>query len=88
MTRKLTISRSHLNDIENILPFLGLIWLYCSTSPAAFTALLVCRVFTAARVAHTISYLGHVPQPVRGLAWGVGGLCNIYIGVSTLIYHL
>lgn len=82
------IRRSHLNDLENIVPFLGLIWLYCSTSPTAATALLVCRVFTGARVAHTISYLGHVPQPARGLAWGVGVMCNLYIGVSTLMHHL
>ena len=47
---------------------------------------LVGKIFTAARVAHTVIYLGEVPQPARGIAFFVGVLCNVYLGVKVLVH--
>ncbi len=62
----------HLNDIENILPFFLIGFVYASTSPALSVALWHFRIFTASRLCHTIAYQLALPQPSRGLAFFVG----------------
>ena len=64
--------RCHLNDLENVLPFVLVGLLYCSTSPDEFTALLHFRIFTAARLLHMVAYLVPLPQPSRALGFFVG----------------
>ena len=54
------VRRAHLNDLENVLPFLILCPLYLATGPAAATATTVIRVFAAARLLHTVVYLNMV----------------------------
>ena len=54
------VRRAHLNDLENVIPFLVLCPLYLATGPAAGTAVFLIRVFAAARVLHTIVYLNVV----------------------------
>lgn len=82
-----TIFRAHLNDIENILPFIGLITIFAATGAGdAGCVNLISKVFTGARVIHTLVYLGEVSQPARGIAWAIGMMCNMYIGVKVLLH--
>lgn len=64
--------RAHLNDLENIVPFLGIGLLYSLSGPDLSTAILHFRLFVGARIYHTVAYLLPLPQPNRGLAFFVG----------------
>ncbi|XP_054447366.1 microsomal glutathione S-transferase 1 [Pteronotus mesoamericanus] len=66
------VRRAHLNDLENIVPFLGIGLLYSLSGPDLSTAILHFRLFVGARIYHTIAYLLPLPQPNRGLAFFVG----------------
>ncbi|EFX71231.1 hypothetical protein DAPPUDRAFT_231548 [Daphnia pulex] len=74
------VRRAHLNDLENILPFLSLALLYIGTDPNLGTAKFLFRTFTAARFSHTFVYAVVVtPQPARALSYIVGQLVNLYL---------
>ncbi|KAM9673537.1 LOW QUALITY PROTEIN: microsomal glutathione S-transferase 1 [Trichechus inunguis] len=63
--------RAHLNDLENIVSFVGIGLLYSLSGPDLSTALLHFRLFVGARIYHTIAYL--IPlQPNRAFAFFVG----------------
>ena len=49
-------SRNHLNDIENIIPYVLVGGLYVLTKPDPTTAMWHFRAFTMARIAHTFVY--------------------------------
>jgi len=66
------VRRCHLNDLENVYLFVLLGLLYSLTGPSATIALWHFRIFAVSRVAHTIVYLGEVPQPSRALTWAAG----------------
>lgn len=51
------VRRAHLNDLENIVPFLGIGLLYSLSGPDLSTALIHFRIFVGARIYHTIAYL-------------------------------
>ena len=54
------VRRAHLNDLENVVPFLLLTPLYLSTGPAPWLAANLIRGFAAARIVHTVGYLNEV----------------------------
>ncbi|KAI2665457.1 Microsomal glutathione S-transferase 1 [Labeo rohita] len=66
------VRRCHLNDLENIVPFVVIGLLYALTGPDLSTALLHFRVFVGSRFVHTVAYVMAVPQPTRALAFAVG----------------
>ncbi|XP_008831575.1 microsomal glutathione S-transferase 1 [Nannospalax galili] len=66
------VRRAHLNDLENIVPFLGIGLLYSLSGPDLSTALMHFRIFLGARIYHTIAYLTPLPQPNRALAFIIG----------------
>ncbi|KAK9975838.1 hypothetical protein ABG768_021070 [Culter alburnus] len=66
------VRRCHQNDLENIVPFVMVGLLYALTGPDLSTALLHFRVFVGSRIIHTVTYVMALPQPSRGLAFGVG----------------
>ncbi|XP_077090738.1 microsomal glutathione S-transferase 1.1 [Siphateles boraxobius] len=68
------VRRCHQNDLENIVPFVVIGLLYSLTGPDLSSALLHFRVFVGSRFIHTVTYLMALPQPSRGLFFGVG-LC-------------
>ncbi|NXC13359.1 MGST1 transferase, partial [Corythaeola cristata] len=83
------VRRGHLNDLENIVPFLGVGLLYALSGPELSTALLHFRIFAAARICHTFVYLIALPQPSRGLSWAVGYGVTIlmaYRVLKTVLY--
>merc|ERR1711874_836674 len=56
-------------DIERVVPFAILGFLYIFTAPAYGTALFCFRLFAGARILHTLVYLLVVPQPARALCF-------------------
>ncbi|NWZ39970.1 MGST1 transferase, partial [Brachypodius atriceps] len=76
--------RGHLNDLENIVPFFGIGLLYALSGPELSSALLHFRIFTGARILHTFAYLVPLPQPSRGLSWGVGYAVTFSMAYSVL----
>jgi glutathione S-transferase len=81
--------RAHLNDLENILPFLIVALLYISTNPAAATAGLLFKTYTIARFFHTFVYAVYpVRQPARALAWFVGIFIQFYMAFAVISYNM
>ncbi|XP_074861202.1 microsomal glutathione S-transferase 1 [Carettochelys insculpta] len=78
------VRRCHLNDLENIVPFIGIGLLYTLSGPAVSTALLHFRIFVVARILHTIVYLTAVPQPSRALTWAAGYAVTISMAYRLL----
>ncbi|XP_044311501.1 microsomal glutathione S-transferase 1 [Varanus komodoensis] len=77
------VRRIHLNDLENIVPFLFIGLFYSASGISLSTALLHYRVFLGSRILHTIAYLVPLPQPCRALSWMVG-----YAVTFSMIYRL
>ncbi|NXM36358.1 MGST1 transferase, partial [Oxyruncus cristatus] len=78
------VRRGHLNDLENIVPFVGIGLLYALSGPEVSTALLHFRIFTGARILHTFAYLIPLPQPGRGLSWAVGYAVTVSMAYNVL----
>ncbi|XP_048191182.1 microsomal glutathione S-transferase 1 [Perognathus longimembris pacificus] len=66
------VRRAHLNDLENLVPFVGIGLLYTLSGPDLSTALLHFRLFVGARLFHTVAYLTPLPQPSRALGFFLG----------------
>ncbi|XP_028810811.1 microsomal glutathione S-transferase 1.2 [Denticeps clupeoides] len=66
------VRRCHLNDLENVIPFVLVGLLYALTGPDLPAALLHFRVFVASRFCHTVAYIAALPQPSRALSFFVG----------------
>jgi glutathione S-transferase len=82
------VRRAHLNDLENILPFLTLGFLYLFTGPSLSTATMLFRLFTGARIAHSVVYLWSVPQPARALAFFAAMGVNLYLGYKVITHFM
>ncbi|KAM8883536.1 microsomal glutathione S-transferase 1-like [Synchiropus picturatus] len=78
------VRRCHLNDMENIIPFVFIGFFYSLTGPELSTALLHFRIFAGCRIFHTISYVGAFPQPCRGLSFIVGLLATFSMAYRVL----
>jgi len=80
--------RAHLNDLENVVPYLILALLYTLTNPSAATAGLLFKVYALARIGHTIVYaVFPIPQPARALSWGVAYLIQLYMAFKVVAYY-
>ncbi|XP_034434725.1 microsomal glutathione S-transferase 1-like [Hippoglossus hippoglossus] len=78
------VRRCHLNDLENIVPFVVIGLLYALTAPELSAALLHFRIFAGARIFHTVAYVGALPQPSRGLGWILGMLVTFSMAYRVL----
>ena len=56
---------AHRNDLENILPFLVIGGFYLTTDPDLKTTRILFRIFTAARIIHTLAYLNGVSAVIQ-----------------------
>lgn len=73
--------------MENIYVFvlIGLLYVIAA-SPSALVALWHFRLFTIARLLHTVVYVsGMKQQPLRGIAFGVNWLVNASMIVQLLL---
>ncbi|KAK8753102.1 hypothetical protein OTU49_002511 [Cherax quadricarinatus] len=77
------VRRAHQNDLENIPVFWMSGLLYVLTQPSLFTASVLFRIYTIARILHTVLYLRG--SFLRGPSYMVGMVVKI-IMVGTVIY--
>lgn len=79
--------RAHRNDLETILPFLIIGYLYIWTKPNEIAACYLFRVAGISRLLHTVVYsIVVVPQPARALTfWGTTGVM-VYMAVAVMIH--
>lgn len=77
------VRRTHLNDLENIIPFLFIGFFYSFSGVGLSTALLHYRIFLGSRIFHTIAYLVPLPQPCRAVGWLAG-----YLITFSMMYKL
>ncbi|XP_054608603.1 microsomal glutathione S-transferase 1-like [Dunckerocampus dactyliophorus] len=78
------VRRCHLNDLENVVPFVLVGLFYTLSGPELSSALLHFRIFAGARVFHTISYIGALPQPCRALSFFLGLLVTFSMAYNVL----
>lgn len=77
----------HLNDLENILPYLFAGLFYVLTNPAVSLATTLFKIAALARIAHSIVYTVIViPQPARGAAWAFHYVIALYMAISVVLY--
>ena len=76
--------RAHRNDLENILPFLGVGLLYALTHPSTLGAQINFIGFTVARVLHSIFYIAEM-QPYRTIVFMVGYLLMLWMVIASLV---
>ena len=77
------VRRAHLNDLENILPFLTVGFLFALTRPSLTVARVFYWGYFGARVLHTVFYV-RGKQPHRTIAFVVAGVLTITMVVFTL----
>jgi uncharacterized MAPEG superfamily protein len=77
------IRRAHQNDLENILPFFAIGFLYALTGPSYAVASWLFIIFTAGRIAHTAVYIAGL-QPWRTVAFAVAGIPLYLMAFITL----
>lgn len=80
--------RAHLNDIENILPYLMIGLFYVLTDPRPLVSTILFKTATIARFAHTIVYLLAIPQPARALCFFLHYAITWYMGFMAFIYFV
>ncbi|KAM9468319.1 microsomal glutathione S-transferase 1.2 [Clarias gariepinus] len=82
------VRRCHQNDIENIIPFVLVGFLYTLTGPELSTALLLFRLFVGSRFVHSVAYVMVWPQPSRALSFFVGLSSTVCMAYHVLAARL
>lgn len=78
-------SRAHINDMENILPFLFLGAIYSLMGPSLFVARLHFLVFSLSRLLHTLAYLLALRAPTRSVAYTIAQIPCVSMAVQILM---
>ena len=78
------IRRAHRNDLENILPFLVIGFLYVLTGPSYTVAWWLFVLFTVARVLHTAVYIAGL-QPWRTVCFGIGSVALYAMALIVIV---
>lgn len=78
------IRRAHQNDLENILPFFAVGFLYALTGPSQSVAWWLLVAFTVARIAHTIVYVAGL-QPWRTVTFAVAQIALYIMAIIVLV---
>ncbi|XP_013381607.1 microsomal glutathione S-transferase 1 [Lingula anatina] len=79
------VRRNHLNDIENIIPFVLAGVLYVLIKPNPWVALMHFRTFAFARFAHTVVYQFAAPPPSRSLCFLIGYFTTISMAIQVVM---
>ncbi|XP_006796856.1 prostaglandin E synthase [Neolamprologus brichardi] len=77
--------RAHINDMENIFPFLFLGAIYSMTGPSLWVARLHFLVFFICRVLHSFAYLLALQAPTRSVAYTVAQIPCVSMAVQILM---
>ncbi|XP_068707050.1 microsomal glutathione S-transferase 1-like isoform X1 [Montipora foliosa] len=75
--------RTHQNDLENIPIFLIVALFYMLLNLSPVRGIWCLRVFTAARVAHSIAYLSEIAV-ARSLSFTIGLSCTLVLAFSSM----
>jgi glutathione S-transferase len=78
------VRRAHQNDLENILPFLGIGFLYALSGPSYTAAWWLFVLFTSARILHTVTYIAGL-QPWRTVVFAVAQIALYAIALRLLL---
>ena len=80
------IRRAHMNDMENIYPFLviGLLFAALSSDEDKYTSLHF-YIFTFFRFAHTLVYVNAVKQPARAICFLINWFCLVSMIVQVIM---
>ncbi|XP_046751438.1 microsomal glutathione S-transferase 1-like [Diprion similis] len=82
------IRRAHLNDLENVVPWFIVTWLWLGTGPSTWLAGLLIRVFVLSRILHTVVYaVVPLPQPSRAIAFFLGYFVTFYMAAATILHY-
>ncbi|XP_011158662.1 microsomal glutathione S-transferase 1 [Solenopsis invicta] len=81
------VRRAHLNDLENVVPWFIVTYLWLGTGPAPWLAKTLIRTFVFSRVFHTISYAILPQQPTRVISFFVGFAITGFEALKTLMYY-
>lgn len=77
--------RAHLNDMENIFPFLFLGAIYSMTGPSLGIARGHFLVFFLGRVIHSVAYLLAFKAPTRSVAYSIAQVPCMSMAIQILI---
>jgi len=81
------VRRAHRNDLENVLPWFMITYIWIGTNPSYALAGLLIRAFVLSRIGHTLVYAVVPAQPWRAIAFFVGYFITGYQTVSTLLHY-
>jgi glutathione S-transferase len=81
------VRRAHQNDLENILPFLGIGFVYALSGPSYSAAWWLFVLFTLARLLHTVTYIAGL-QPWRTVIFAVGQIALYVMAIAALVRAL
>ncbi|CAH8873407.1 unnamed protein product [Trichobilharzia szidati] len=81
------VQRCHVNDMESLVPFLFLGFIYCKTNPSAKVGIWLFRVFALARFLHTPAYLYTEGTFPRAQIFLVGYFVNIYLALKCISHY-
>lgn len=82
------VRRNHLNDLENVLPWFIITFLYLTTGPSVWLATNLIRGFVLSRIAHTLTYAVCPMQPGRALSFFVGYAIMGYQAFTCLMHYM
>lgn len=82
------VRRSHLNDLENVLPWFIITYIWLTTGPSVWLATTLIKAFVISRITHTLVYAIYPQQPARALAFFAGYFITGYEAVTSLMHYL
>jgi glutathione S-transferase len=81
------VRRAHLNDLENVLPFLVTGLFYIFTEPHIVVSSWLFRIVGICRIAHTMIYAIYpVQQPTRAILFYIVYIISLYMSLSSVVY--
>ena len=80
------VRRAHMNDLENILPFLVVGFLLAASGASYRLVWWLFVPFTAARILHTLLYAAGI-QPWRTIAFEIGNV-TLFIATIALLFRV
>lgn len=79
--------RAHLNDLENVVPFLIIGLIFIITEPHVGVASWLIRIVGVTRICHSIIYAVYpVRQPTRAILYYTSYIISLYMALSAIVY--
>ncbi|CAG9803738.1 unnamed protein product [Chironomus riparius] len=82
------VRRAHLNDLENVVPFIIICFLFILSEPNEIFASWLIRIVGLSRIAHSIIYVCQVQQPFRAICFYITYVISLYMILSSIVYFI